>query len=107
MGVHFAQMDVDNVSRLSQSDMMNTTRQVSDFAHGGQILVSNAMFAEIQNEVSQYADVAAVGNISDLNVAMSQAVSCVQLVPLSLKERVTEFLPLYESVPMEMRPPAG
>jgi class 3 adenylate cyclase len=106
MGAHYGQMDVHSISQLDRSDVMRITCEVSGFAHGGQILVSNDLFAVVQDTLDvERIDMAPVGSISDVNTTISQTTCCVQLTPRSLDKRVTEFLPVYET--MSTRPPAG
>jgi len=106
MGAHMGQMDVTSVTMLRQSDLLCKTREVSDFAHGGQVLISNEFFAAIQDKLPLDLDVCAVGNISALDTAMGKATSCVQLTPGSLKARAADFLPVYDLID-GTRPPAG
>jgi len=106
MGAHLGQMDVSSVTMLRQSDLFSKTREVSDFAHGGQVLVSNELFAAVQHDLPSNLDVCAVGNISSLDTAMGKATSCVQLTPGSLEKRAVEFLPVYDLIE-GTKPPAG
>lgn len=62
MGAHSTEEGAgcDFVSQLPNTELLKVTRQISDVAAGGQVLLSNAMYAMVQDMLSDF-DVAAVG----------------------------------------------
>jgi len=93
-----------------QTKLLKETREVSDFAHGGQVLISNQLYTALQSETGiPDMDQAAVGAIKDISQDDSQenALCCVQLLPRALDKRLGEFMPMYEGQEDLVRPPAG
>jgi len=123
MGIHFQAEGATQLSDGSPattsttvmgSDLLKTTRVVSDFALGGQVLASNQVMAAVQGKLDPHNDVAAIGNVTTVEVsddaedeALTDTVSVVQLLPNSLKKRLPEFIVMYSGHEDQVRPPVG
>jgi class 3 adenylate cyclase len=108
------------VSQIDKTDFMRVTRSVSDFALGGQILVSNAVMVKVKQLLDPHTDVAAIGAIQNLDSASGNdenddapqasdtaQICVVQLLPASLKKRLPEFIMMYSGSEEQVRPPSG
>ena len=93
MGAHWdadGACGCDNVSQLPNTELLKTTRKISDVAIGEQIAVSNPRI-----------DVAALGCVEETTISM------IQLLPPHLRLRLPEFVPMYVEDEKQIRPPCG
>jgi len=117
MGGHIGEAGVDTANSLSTTKLLKTTREVSDFAMGGQILFSNDLFSMVKDTpLPKGTDIAAVGSIQDVNIPeevesvtkdKDAPVSVVQILPASLRRRLPEFIPMYIGREDQIRAPSG
>ena len=73
MGAHWdadGACGCDNVSQLPNTELLKTTRKISDVAIGGQIAVSNPLFAQVQDDLDREIDVAALGCVEETTISM-------------------------------------
>ena len=104
MGAHWdadGACGCDNVSQLPNTELLKTTRKISDVAIGGQIAVSNPLFAQVQDDLDREIDVAALGCVEETTISM------IQLLPPHLRLRLPEFVPMYLEDEKQIRPPCG
>jgi class 3 adenylate cyclase len=110
MGAIYGDMPTGvKVSQLASQVLFQNCRDIGDFAHGGQILVSNQLWAEIKEADFPGIDVAALGSISkaDSSESSESQLSCVQVLPRELANRVPEFIGMYQGNMDQIRPPCG
>jgi len=109
----------EKVSSINQTELMKTTRDISDFAMGGQVLLSNATIARAYASTHKMVDYAAVGAISkfddgeeneeqdEVEGKKSEQISVIQALPVALKKRLPEFIIMYAGNEDSVRPPVG
>lgn len=115
MGAHYAEAGVPKASLIGTTGLMKITRSVSDFAHGGQALFSNDLYAAVKDTMDRTTDVAPIGSIANIDEdsmtedgpEKTDNTSVVQLLPGSLKKRLPEFVVMYEGNEDQVRPPCG
>lgn len=109
MGADCGAHGVSNANQIQNTEVYQRCHEISDFGHGGQVLVSNSLYAKLSTADLVEVDVAPVGNISDItgDEDSAKAISCVQLLPGAVKGRLSEFLPMYDGNEDAMRPPVG
>jgi hypothetical protein len=87
MGAAVGELAVPKASNIASSPVFVNARQISDFAHGGQILVSNAAYAVCQNRLPDGTDVAPVGNVTSVDADEAEgrgggsSLAAVQVLP--------------------------
>jgi class 3 adenylate cyclase len=101
---------------------MKNTREISDFALGGQVLVSNSLMAASYNSIRSNADWAAIGSVGSDHKdgggdddeeygggeeEASDNMCVIQVLPKSLSKRLPEFVVMYAGNEHMVRPPAG
>jgi phosphate transport system substrate-binding protein len=109
MGGHYGDMPAGNkVSTATTTRLYKDAHEIGDYAHGGQILVSNSLYAEVDRKEFNM-DVCPVGNISDIEEETSKesALSCVQILPTSLKRRLGDFIAMFVGNEDALKPPCG
>jgi len=111
MGADCGELGVEKASQITSSPVMQNARKVSDFANGGQVLVSNHLFAVAEAYLGKV-DAVPVGNVSAIEAEPSDAdsgLAAVSVLPVSVKSRLPEFVPMYagREEDMTLRPPCG
>jgi len=111
MGADCGELGVEKASQITSSPVMQNARKVSDFANGGQVLISNHLFAVAEAHLVTV-DAVPVGNVCAIEAEPSdsdQGLAAVSVLPLSVKSRLPEFVPMYagREDDMTLRPPCG
>jgi len=113
MGLEVGELVMAKASQINDDPVMVNCRKMSDFAHGGQILISNHALAATFKGLPSDTSWIAVGDVANITADdegddEKSGLAAVQVLPGLLEARTSEFIPMYDNeLKNSVMPPSG